>query len=186
MNENKKIRLERLADYGRKNPSLASTIPKRVLELRKKIIKESFCSPYFPEHQREFVRNIEGVDYINDSHACSVHCLWFSIEETKSPIILITGGTQRNQGYSKLGKELLTKKLSAIILLGENPELTQHLNGTEIPIIRTTSLEEAVETAQYLSKPKDTILFSPGCPSFEIFENYEERGRKFSSIVKKL
>ena len=188
MKKGKKSTIQKLADqeYGI-NGSLASKLkPNDLVWMRKLEVRGAF-STNSQEHQRQVIRNIEGVYYINDSYACTLNALWYTLEETNPPIILITGGKDHGEDYLIIDQSLIKEKVKAIISLGEkNQSLLKHLNKIDIPIAMVEILEKAVELANYLSKPKDTILFSPGCASFDTFENYEERGEKFIEYVNAL
>ena len=157
----------------------------RILELRKELIKESLGSSQSPEHQMEFVANIHGIEFINDSRACNINSTWFALESINRPVIWIAGGADRGNDYAMI-RELVEKKVKAIILLGDSPSIMEAFSNTEIPIVTVKDMEGAVETGYYLGATGDCMLLSPACASFDMFENFEARGVAFKRAVKKL
>lgn len=179
--------LEALALQGRLKTysTLAASVTSRILELRKELIKESLGSSLSPEHQMESVANIHGIEFINDSRACTINATWFALESLNRPIIWIAGGADRRNDYASI-RELVEKKVKAIILMGDSQNIPEVFKGTEIPIIRVKEMAEAVETSYYLAKTGDCVLLSPACASFEMFENFEARGTAYKNAVKNL
>jgi len=180
--------LESLALQGREKThgSLASSVISNIYQLRKELIRESMSDFREREHRMEYVANVHGIEFINDSGACTINSTWFSLENMNNPCIWITGGSDRETDYSEL-KELAKGKVKAIIsLCPENTKILETFGDTEIPVIRARNMEEAVESAYYLGKKGDIVLLSPACASFRMFENYEERGKAFREVVKKL
>lgn len=179
--------LEALALQGRNKTysTLAASVTNRIYELRKELIKESLGSSQSPEHQMEFVANIHGIEFINDSRACNINATWFALESITRPVIWIAGGADRGNDYGMI-RELVQKKVKAIILLGDSQNIIEAFSDMEIPIIRARDMEEAVETGYYLGTTGDCMLLSPACASFGMFENFEARGIAFKETVKKL
>jgi len=179
--------LEALALQGRTKTfsTLAASVTSRIYELRKELIKESLGSFQSPEHQMEFVANIHGIEFINDSRACNINSTWFALESINRPVIWIAGGADRGNDYSMI-RDLVEMKVKAIILLGDSQTIPEAFSNTEIPVIRVRDMDEAVETGYYLGKTGDCMLLSPACPSFDMFENFEERGSAFRKAVKRL
>ncbi|MFC2101927.1 glutamate ligase domain-containing protein [Bacteroidota bacterium] len=179
--------LEALALQGRPktHPTLAASVTSRILELRKELIKESLGSSQSPEHQMEFVANIHGIEFINDSHACSINATWFALESVNRPVIWIAGGPDQRNDYASI-RDLVEQKVKAIVLMGNSQNIPEVFKDTEIPILRVKEMTEAVEAAYYLAKTGDCVLLSPACPSFEMFENYEARGTAYKHAVKNL
>lgn len=179
--------LEALALQGRPKTytTLAASVTSRILELRKELIKESLGSSQSPEHQMEFVANIHGIEFINDSRACSINSTWFTLESLNRPVIWIAGGADKRTDYASI-RDLVEKKVKAIILLGDSQNIPEVFSGTEIPIIRVKDMGEAVETGYYLAKTGDCVLLSPACPSFDMYENFEARGVAYKQAVKNL
>jgi len=180
--------LESLALQGRTKTysSLAASVPNRICELRKELIKESFMDSHTGNHKMELVANIHGIEFINDSRACTINSTWYALESINNPVIWITGGGDKGIDYSMI-KELIASKIKAIIFLGQdNRKILETFDGIDIPIIRTKDMKEAVDVGYYLGKKGDVVLLSPGCASFDMFENFEERGEAFQKAVKKL
>jgi len=137
------------------------------------------------EHSLEFVARINQVNYINDSKATSVHETWNSLQVMTENVILILGGTDRKSDYSMLGN-LVRDKVKAIVCMGtEREPIFSALMHTCL-IVHAHSLEEAVRVAGFTAQPGCTVLFSPGCPSSDAFDNYKVRGEKFKQIVQTL
>ncbi|MFH1937061.1 MAG: UDP-N-acetylmuramoyl-L-alanine--D-glutamate ligase, partial [Bacteroidota bacterium] len=174
-----------LQGRSRTYSTLAASVTSRILELRKELIKESLGSSQSPEHQLEFVANIHGIEFINDSRACTINATWFALESINRPVIWIAGGADRRNDYATI-RDLVEKKVKAILLLGESQNILEVFKGTEIPVIRVKDMGEAVETAYYLAKTGDCVLLSPACPSFDMFENFEARGVAYKNAVKNL
>jgi UDP-N-acetylmuramoylalanine--D-glutamate ligase len=180
--------LEALALQGKHNMynSMAAGIAARVLDIRKDTVKECLSDFQNIEHRLEFVANIHGIEFINDSKATNINSTWYALESYDKQIIWIAGGVDKGNDYSKL-EELVTKKVKAIICLGiDNEKLIDAFYGTGIEMFQTRSMEEAVALAYRHGKPNDVVLLSPACASFDLFENYEERGTMFKEAVKSL
>jgi len=180
--------LESLALQGRTKTytSLAASVTSRIFELRKELIKESFSDSQTIEHKMEYVANIHGIEFINDSRACTINSCWFALESMTRPVIWITGPDTQDGDFHLL-RELVEKKVKAIICLGEqNPDIAEAFDGIEVSIIRAKDMAEAIEIGYYAGTNGDTVLLSPGCASFKMFDNYEERGLAFKKAVKQL
>ncbi|MBN2173240.1 MAG: UDP-N-acetylmuramoyl-L-alanine--D-glutamate ligase [Bacteroidales bacterium] len=183
-----KMTLENLALQGKHNiyNSMAASIAARILDIRKDVIKESLSDFKNVEHRLEFVARIHGIDLINDSKATNVNSTWYALESMNSPVVWIAGGIDKGNDYSIL-KELVRTKVKAIICLGkDNKKLLNSFKGVVNTIAETTSMDEAVSLGMNFGKKDDVILLSPACASFDLFENYEERGKKFKEAVRKL
>lgn len=137
------------------------------------------------EHRQEFVREVNGVRYYNDSKATSVEAAWYALQAFNQPIVLMLGGRDKGNDYSRLA-ELVGKKVRAIVALGESAETVEKAFQALKPVRRATSMDEAVLIAQELAQPGDVVLLSPSCASFDWFENYEQRGLVFKELVKNL
>jgi len=180
--------IHELALQGRHNlyNSLAAGIASRILDIRKDIIKESLTNFQGVEHRLEYITNVHGIEFINDSKATNVNSTWFALESMSKPVIWIVGGKDKGNDYLFL-KEIVNKKVKAIVCMGvDNRKIHKAFSESVTPIIDTQSAEEAVRTAYHLGKPGDVVLLSPSCASFDLFENYEERGRKFKEAVREL
>ncbi len=135
------------------------------------------------EHRMERVAEIEGVEYINDSKATNTDSVWYALQGVKRPIIWIVGGTDKGNDYGPL-KELAAERVKAIVCMGvDNSKLLEAFEGVVPVIFDTHSLSDAIESAQSVATQGDTVLLSPACASFDLFTNYEERGRLFKEAV---
>jgi len=137
------------------------------------------------EHRQEFVRCIDGVDWINDSKATNVNALLQALNAVPGRIVLIAGGRDKGNDYSVLA-QAVRRKVSAVIAIGEATENVCRAFESITATFRAESLEEAVSLARQAAHAGDTVLFSPGCASFDMFENFEERGRLFKHYTRSL
>jgi UDP-N-acetylmuramoylalanine--D-glutamate ligase len=137
------------------------------------------------EHRLEQVATISGVSFVNDSKATNVESVWYALQSVSPPIILIAGGKDKGGDFSKL-RELVQKNVKALILIGEAEEKLKAALGDLVPTFHSDSLEEAVGLTFTKASPKDTVLLSPGCASFDMFKDYEHRGEVFKSSVRNL
>ncbi|PUZ27472.1 UDP-N-acetylmuramoylalanine--D-glutamate ligase [Chitinophaga costaii] len=167
--------------------SMAAGIAGRTMNIRKEKIRESLASFKSLEHRMEFVATVRGVDFINDSKATNVNSVWFALESIENrPIILIMGGVDKGNDYSAI-RELVKERVKAIICLGVDNQPIQDALGKEVAtMISTSSMEDAVKAAFQQSNKGDVVLLSPACASFDLFKNYEDRGRKFKEVVREL
>ena len=165
---------------------MAAGIAGHVLDIRKEIIRESLSDFQGVEHRLEHVLKIHGVEFINDSKATNINSAWYALESMNTPVIWIVGGQDKGNDYSEL-YELATQKVKAIVCLGvDNKKILEAFND-KVPIItETRSMLDAVQTSFQLSRNGDTVLLSPACASFDLFENYEDRGRQFKDCVREL
>lgn len=187
-NDSFDMTLENLALQGRHNQSnsMAAAIASRVLEVRKQKIKESLSDFQNIEHRLEYVANVHGIEFINDSKATNVNSCWFALESMNKPIIWIAGGKDKENDYSPLFP-LVKDKVKAMICLGaDNTKLRSCFADVVNSIYETASMEEAVAMAYRLGEKGDIVLLSPACASFDLFTNFEERGDKFKQSVKRL
>ena len=166
--------------------SMAASITGSVLNLRKELIRESLKDFKGVEHRLEQVIKIHGMQFINDSKATNVNSTWFALETVPRNIIWIVGGVDKGNDYSEL-IDLVKGKVKAIVCLGkDNSKIHKAFDGVVKDIIDTDSMNEAVRTAYYLGSTDDNILLSPACASFDLFNNYEDRGQKFKMAVRSL
>ncbi len=166
--------------------SMAAAITGSVLDLRKDTIRESLKDFKGVEHRLEPVLKIHGMQFINDSKATNVNSTWFALETIQKDIIWIVGGVDKGNDYSEL-VELARNKVKAIVCLGEDvKKIHEAFEGIVNDIIDTKTMKEAVKTAYYLGSKDDNILLSPACASFDLFDNYEQRGRQFKLAVRSL
>ncbi|MDD3567695.1 MAG: UDP-N-acetylmuramoyl-L-alanine--D-glutamate ligase [Bacteroidales bacterium] len=182
------VSIDELSLKGRHNVynSMAAGITGHVLNIRKDIIRESLLSFKGVEHRLEPVFKVRGVQYINDSKATNVNSAWYALECMKSPVVWIAGGQDKGNDYTELFA-LVKEKVKAIVCLGvDNAKLHQTF-GEMVPVmVDAKSASEAVLQAYNLSEPGDVVLLSPACASFDLFENYEDRGRQFKDAVRNL
>ena len=170
---------------GRHNTynSMAAAITARLLDIKKDTIKQSMTDFQGVEHRLEYVATIRGVDYINDSKATNINSTWYALENASRPVIWISGGQDKGNDYSKL-IPLVKEKVKAIICLGvDNAKLHKDFGETVGIILDTLSAREAVRFAYKLGAKGDSVLLSPACASFDLFESFEDRGNQFKQAV---
>ncbi|HEX3384772.1 MAG TPA: UDP-N-acetylmuramoyl-L-alanine--D-glutamate ligase [Mucilaginibacter sp.] len=186
--EHFQMSISELALQGKHNiyNSMASGIVAKVLELRNETIRESMGSFKNIEHRLEFVAKISGITFINDSKATNVNSTWYALESVSAPVVLILGGVDKGNDYSML-KDLVKHKVKAIVCLGKDNRRIHDAFEDDVEItVNTFSAQEAAQVAYHLAKKGDTVLLSPACASFDLFKNYEDRGRQFKQAVKEL
>jgi len=180
--------LAELALKGKHNTynSMAAGIAGSVLKIRKPVIRESLMDYTGVEHRLEQFIKVHGINFINDSKATNVNSTWYALESMTTPVIWIAGGTDKGNDYTEL-QDLVKKKVKALICLGvDNSKLHQAFEGIVPVTIDSGSMKEAGQAAYRLGKKDDTVLLSPACASFDLFENYEDRGRQFKNCVREL
>ena len=177
-----------LALQGKHNQcnSMAAGISSRVLDIRKELVRESLMDFDSIEHRLEFVTKVHGIEFINDSKATNVNSTWYALESMSNPVIWIVGGVDKGNDYAMLS-DLVRGRVKAIVCLGkDNQKIQDAFQGMVEHIVETGSATEAVKAAYSLGKNGDTVLLSPACASFDLFENYEDRGRQFKKAVREL
>ncbi len=177
-----------LALKGRHNTynSMAAAIAGKVLRIRKEIIRKSLADFQGVEHRLEPVIMVAGINFINDSKATNVNSTWYALECMKTPVVWIAGGIDKGNDYSELNS-VVREKVKAIVCLGkDNTKIINAFTDVVPTIVETLSMEEAVRSAYYLAHKGDTVLLSPACASFDLFNNYEERGVQFKMAVRNL
>ena len=180
------LTIESLATQGRPNfyDSMASGLASKVLELKKELVKESFWDFRNVEHRLEYVNNIHGIEFINDSKATNINSTWWALESMTKHVIWIAGGQDRECNYAIL-QETVKKKVKAIVCLGsENKKLIRAFGNDIKMIVETRSMSEALKYSNQIAEPGDVVLLSPGCASYDMFEDYEDRGRQFKKLIK--
>ncbi len=188
INEQFTMSIHDLALKGKHNTqnSLASGIASRILEIRKEVVRESLGDFVNVEHRLEFVAKVHGIEFINDSKATNVNSTWFALESMEKPTVWIVGGVDKGNDYSEL-IDLVKEKVKAIICLGVNNEkLMDTFHGVVETIVEARTANEAVAYGYRLAKKDETVLLSPACASFDLFENYEDRGNQFKAAVRAL
>ncbi len=177
-----------LALQGKHNlyNSMASGISGRILDLRKELIRESLSDFQNIEHRLEHVTNVHGIEFINDSKATNVNSTWYALESMAKPTIWIVGGVDKGNDYSMLF-ELVKDKVKAIICLGnDNQKIIEAFQDKVERIEQANSAKDAVTKSYQIGSKGDVVLLSPACASFDLFENYEDRGHQFKSAVRSL
>jgi UDP-N-acetylmuramoylalanine--D-glutamate ligase len=168
-----------------KNAMAASTVA-HLLKIRKQTIRESLENFQGVEHRLENVLKINKVQYINDSKATNVNATYFALETMDAPTVWIVGGVDKGNNYQELF-QFVNEKVKAIICLGtDNKKLMENFGGMVDIIIETEFMSEAVKIAYKVAEAGDSVLLSPACASFDLFENYEDRGRQFKDAVRNL
>ena len=182
------MELEELSLTGKHNlyNSMAAGISANVAGIRKETIREALKTFAGVEHRLEKVAKVNGVEYINDSKATNVNSCWYALQSMKTKTILILGGKDKGNDYSEIA-DLVKEKCSGLIFMGaDNSKLMEFFGGFGLPIADTHSIQECVEQAYRMAKSGETVLLSPCCASFDLFNSYEERGRLFKKYVCKL
>lgn len=165
--------------------AMAATLAAQLLGVDPASIRSTLQTFSGVEHRLEFVRELDGVRYVNDSKATNVDSVWYALQAFKEPIVLLLGGRDKGNDYTRL-LDLVKEHVRTIIAVGESAEKVQRFFGSCVPTTVTISMEEAVTTARKLAQAGDVVLLSPACASFDWFENFEHRGRVFKNIVGKL
>ncbi len=177
-----------LALKGRHNVfnSMAASIAAKVLAIRKDVIRESLADFQGVEHRLEPVITVCGINFINDSKGTNVNSTWYALECMETDVVWIAGGIDKGNDYSELFT-VVKQKVKAIVCLGkDNRKIIEAFKDKVGTIVETTSMEEAVRSSYYLAKKGQTVLLSPACASFDLFSNYEDRGRQFKQAVRNL
>ncbi|HAG16523.1 MAG TPA: UDP-N-acetylmuramoyl-L-alanine--D-glutamate ligase [Bacteroidales bacterium] len=180
--------LKEMALQGKHNiyNSMAAGVVGKLQNIRNNSIKESLAEFQNVNHRMQYVATIGGVDYINDSKATNVNSTYFALDSIRKPIIWIVGGKDKGNDYSSLDG-LVKDRVKAIVCLGlDNKKLIEHFSKFVPSIIQTYNAAEAVEEAQKMADMGDVVLLSPACASFDLFEDYEDRGNKFIEAVNQL
>ena len=187
-NKTNLMTIHELALKGRHNiyNSMAAAIAGKVLNIRKEVIRESLADFQGVEHRLEPVITVCGINFINDSKATNVNSVWYALECMENEIVWIVGGVDKGNDYSELFT-VVKKKVKAIVCMGkDNKKIVEAFKDKVVTIVETASMEEAVRSSYYLAKKGDTVLLSPACASFDLFKNYEDRGRQFKEAVRNL
>lgn len=177
-----------LALKGKHNQynSMAAGISARAAGIRKEKIRESFSTFEGLEHRLEFVATVRGVDFINDSKGTNLNSVWFALESMKQPVVLILGGQDKGNDYNEI-MDLVQEKVRAIVCMGvDNTPIHKAFAPVIKNIVDTGSAVDAVKAAYALAEKGDVVLLSPGCASFDLFKNYEDRGTQFKQAVREL
>ena len=166
--------------------TMAASIAASTLGIRKEKIREAVSNFHNLEHRMEFVATVRGVDFINDSKATNVNSTWYALESMQKPTVLIIGGVDKGNDYSLIA-ELVKEKVKAIICMGtDNKKIIEFFKDAVPVIVEADSAKKAVTESFKLAGKGDVVLLSPACASFDLFKNYEDRGRQFKDSVKEL
>ena len=166
--------------------SMAAGLAASIISVRKENIRQSLQDFQGVEHRLEYVATVRDVKYINDSKATNVNSCWYALQSMRTPVVLILGGTDKGNDYSEI-EELVKEKVTGMIFLGvDNEKLHLFFDGKVEKIADARSMQECVQAAYHMAKPGETVLLSPCCASFDLFENYEDRGNQFKVCVRNL
>jgi UDP-N-acetylmuramoylalanine--D-glutamate ligase len=166
--------------------TMAACIAATTVGIRKEKIREAVLDYSGLEHRMEFVAAVRGVDFINDSKATNINSTWFALESMTKPTVLILGGTDKGNNYSLIA-ELVKDKVKAIVCLGvDNAKIKEAFKKLVPKIVETQSAQKCVEACFKLAAKGDVVLLSPACASFDLFKNYEDRGKQFKQAVLQL
>lgn len=180
--------IHELALKGKHNTqnALAAGIAARLVEIRTELVRESLEDFVNVEHRMEFVAKVNGIEFINDSKATNINAAWFALESMDKPTVWIVGGVDKGNDYSEL-YELVAQKVKAIICLGvDNQKILEAFKDKVATIVEAKSATEAVAFGYRLAQKDETVLLSPACASFDLFESYEDRGQQFKQAVRML
>ena len=165
--------------------SMAAGIASKVLDLRKEVVRESLSDFQNVEHRLEHICYVNGIEFINDSKATNVNAVWYALESINKPIVWIAGGVDKGNDYEEL-IPLVKDKVKALVCLGvDNSRLVEAFKDV-IDVYETSSAKDAVKLSYKLGAKGDLVLLSPACASFDLFDNYEERGLEFRKAVREL
>lgn len=165
---------------------LAAALAARAAEIKNEAIRESLKSFTGVENRLEVVRNVKGIKYINDSKATNVNAVWFALDSYNVPMTLILGGRDKGNDYSELVDQI-KEKVHTIIAIGESKERIKEQLGNVVPHLEMTeTMRDAVRFANKVAKRGEVVLLSPACSSFDMFDDYEHRGKVFRDEVNKL
>lgn len=187
-NEEMQMSIKDFALKGKHNQynSMAAGLAASVVDIRKEKIREALQTFESLEHRMEPVASIKNVEFINDSKATNVNSTWFALESMEKPVVLILGGVDKGNDYSLL-KDLVKEKVKAIVCMGTDNKKIHDAFESIIPsMVDTASASEAVQAAFHFAAKGDVVLLSPACASFDLFKNYEDRGKQFKQAVKEL
>ena len=166
--------------------TMAASIAATTLGIRKEKIREAVSNFHSLEHRMEFVATVRGVDFINDSKATNVNSTWYALESMQKKTVLILGGVDKGNDYELIA-ELVKEKVKAIVCMGtDNKKIIDFFKDLVPTIIETDSAKKAVNASFKLAEKGELVLMSPACASFDLFKNYEDRGRQFKESVKEL
>lgn len=168
------------------NNSMAAGISGMVLKLRKEDIRECLSDFQGVEHRLERFMRVHDIEFINDSKATNINSVWYALESMSTKVVWIVGGIDKGNDYSELFS-LVKEKVKAIVCLGvDNSRIIAAFKDKGVEIVEARNMEEAVRSSYFLASKGDSVLLSPACASFDLFRNYEDRGRQFKEAVRNL
>lgn len=165
--------------------ALAVALTARLMGVDVQPIRQAFRTFRGLPHRMEFIRVVDDVEWVNDSKATNVDSVWYALGSFSSPVILIAGGRDKDADFGML-RERVRKQVRGIVLLGEAAEKMEKVFRGLQPLVKVSSLKNAVEKAREMAEPGDVVLLSPGCTSFDMFRNFEDRGEQFKALVRQL
>ncbi len=166
--------------------TMAASIAATTLGIRKEKIREAVSNFHSLEHRMEFVATVRGVDFINDSKATNVNSTWYALESMQKNTVLILGGVDKGNDYALIA-DLVKEKVKAIVCMGtDNKKIIEFFKDKVSTIVEVDTAKKAVNASFKLAEKGDLVLMSPACASFDLFKNYEDRGRQFKESVKEL
>jgi UDP-N-acetylmuramoylalanine--D-glutamate ligase len=162
--------------------AMAATLIGKVMGIHAASLRGTLKNFKGVEHRLEFVRELRGVSFVNDSKGTNIDSVWYALQSFHSPIILVLGGRDKGNDYSRL-YDLVKKHVRTIIAIGESASKVEQAFAGIVPVTTATDMEQAVQRSAELAQPGDVVLLSPACASFDWFDNYEHRGRVFKEHV---
>lgn len=165
--------------------SLASIISARIFKIKKEYINKTLAEFKGVEHRLEYVRELNGVKFYNDSKATNVNSVWYALQGFSEPIVLILGGRDKGNDYSEIENEI-KQNVKHIIAIGESKDKVYNYFKDKMPVTLADDMTDAVKKAYHFADKNNIVLLSPACASFDMFDNYEHRGREFKRIVNEL
>ena len=166
--------------------SMAAGLAAQILNIHNDVIRESLQQFTGVDHRLQYVTTVRGVRYINDSKATNVNSCWYALESMTTPTVLILGGTDKGNDYTEIDA-LIKEKCHTLIFMGkDNSKLVAHFSALGIRYVSTDNLQDAVMAAYQHAQSGDSVLLSPCCASFDLFKNYEDRGKQFMQAVRNL
>ena len=164
---------------------MASIITAKILGVKNEVIEKTLLEFKGVEHRLEFVRELNGVKFYNDSKATNVNSVWYALQGFDEPIVLILGGRDKGNDYSEIENEV-KKYVRYVIAIGESRDKVYNYFKNILPVELAGDMTDAVKKAFSAADRNNIVLISPACASFDMFDNYEQRGREFKRIVNEL
>ena len=181
-----KMNIETLAKQGYVSATMAETVAAHIQNLRKRAIQDSFRDFRQTGHRREYVARVRGEEYIDDAKSYNVNSTWFALENMTRPVVWIVGGQTKDVDFSVL-RPLVAKKVCRIVCLGtDNAPIVAAFGDLISDIVETDNMANAVQAAYLMANEGEVVLLSPSCPSFDLFESYQDKGTQFKQAVYEL